>query len=135
MNFNDFFNIPKFDISKFDWPNMRPPELISMEELNEKQITAVNDVLDFLKEQSNIANRQFKTSRNLIWATIFIMILQIGYSYWSSRETNSKQSNLTKIIETQSVQSETISQMSLRLLDLQAQVQTLEKEKQELLKK
>jgi len=56
------------------------------------------------------------------------MILQIGYAVWTNFESNSIQNNLTKIIDTQSQQSEVISRMSLNLLDLENQVQTLEQE-------
>ena len=87
-----------------------------------------NNILTFLKEQSKNAERQFKTSRNLIIATIIIMILQIGYAVWTNSESNSRQNNLTKIIDTQSQQSEVISRMSLNLLDLENQVRTLEQE-------
>lgn len=100
----------------------------ALKELNDKQIIAVKEVLGFLEAQSSIAERQFKTSRNLIIATILIMILQIGYAVWTNSGSNSRQSNLTKIIETQSKQSESISNMSLNLLDLQNQVRILEQE-------
>jgi hypothetical protein len=89
-------------------------------------------ILSFLSEQSQIANRNFKTSRNLILVTIIIMFLQIGYAVWSNYETNSTQNNLKKIIDTQSQQSEGISRMSLSLLDLQNQVRTLEQENERL---
>ena len=56
------------------------------------------------------------------------MILQIGYAIWTNSESNTKQNSLTKIIDTQSKQSEVISRMSLNLLDLQNQVRTLEQE-------
>ena len=56
------------------------------------------------------------------------MILQIGQTIWVNIETSSKQKSLNSIIEIQSKQSETISRMSLSLLDLQNQVLTLEKE-------
>ena len=87
-----------------------------------------NNILTFLKEQSKTAERQFKTSRNLILATIIIMILQVGYAFWTNYESNSNRNNLTKIIDTQSQQSEVISRMSLNLLNLQNQVRTLEQE-------
>lgn len=135
MNYNSFFNFLKSDTSKFGSSDIPSPGITSLEELSDKQTTAVNDVLVFLRAQSDTANKQFRTSRNLICSTIVIMILQIVIAGFSIGLSNSEQTNLTKIIETQSVQSETISQMSLHLLDLQAQVQTLEKEKQELLKK
>ncbi|RCS28224.1 hypothetical protein DUT90_01185 [Polaribacter sp. WD7] len=89
-------------------------------------------ILKFLTSQSETAERQFKTSRNLIIATIVIMILQIGYAVWTNFESNSKQNNLIKIIDTQSKQSETISHMSLNLFDLQNQVRTLEQENAQL---
>lgn len=90
---------------------------------------ATNNILTFLQHQSVSAEKQFKTSRNLILATIIIMILQIGYAVWTNYESNSKQNNLTKIIDTQSQQSEVISRMSLSLLDLQNQLQALRLER------
>lgn len=44
----------------------------------------------------------------------------------------SEQNNLTKLIDTQSQQSEVISRMSLNLLDLENQVRTLEQENERL---
>ena len=107
--------LPKY---KVEAPKLefRDPDLVSKE------------ILGFLTSQSETAEKQFKTSRNLIIATIFIMILQIGYAIWTNSESNSRRNNLTKIIDTQSKQSETISRMSLNLLDLQSQVRTLEQE-------
>ena len=60
------------------------------------------------------------------------MILQIGYAIWTNSQSNSIQNNLTKLIDIQSQQSEVISRMSLNLLDLQNQVQILEKENNKL---
>ena len=113
------FNIPKFD----------PPQInseILMDLRDPDEVT--NNILTFLREQSSNAEKQFKTSRNLIIATIVIMILQIVISGVSIVLSNSEQNNLTKIIDTQSQQSEVISNMSLNLLDLQNQVQALEQE-------
>ncbi|KAF9657665.1 MULTISPECIES: hypothetical protein [Tenacibaculum] len=87
-----------------------------------------NNILTFLREQSKNAERQFKTSRNLIIATIAIMILQIFITGFSISISNSEQNNLTEIIDTQSKQSEVISRMSLSLLDLGNQVRTLKQE-------
>ncbi len=90
-------------------------------------------ILQFLSDQSSISSRQFKTSRNLIIASILIMILQVAYAFWTNHETNSIQNKSNSIIEMQLKQSETISQMSLSLLDLENQVRNLETEN-ELLK-
>lgn len=114
------FNIPKFDPPKqpnFDFLlDLRDPDEVT------------NNILTFLREQSLNAKKQFKTSRNLIIVTIVIMILQIVIAGVSIALSNSEQKNLTKIIDTQSQQFEVISDMSTYLLDLQNQVQTLEKE-------
>jgi hypothetical protein len=117
-----------FNISKFEPPKINPGIFMDLRDPDE----ATNNILAFLQEQSNIAKRQFKTSRNLILATIIIMILQIGYAAWSNFESNSIQNNLTKIIDTQSQQFEAISRMSLNLLHLENQVQTLEQENERL---
>ena len=96
---------------------------------------AVNNVLSFLQAQSNTADKQYKTSTNLIIATIVIMILQIVIAVISIYKSNEEQNNLTKLVESQSQQSETISRMSLSLLDLHNQVNILEKENEVLRKK
>jgi len=118
-------NIPRFETPKIETPKFKfkDPDSITKE------------ILLFLQKASDIANKQFNTSKNLILTTIVIMILQIGYAVWTNYESNSKQSNLSKIIEMQSKQSETISQMSLSLLDLQNQVRILEKQNVKLSKK
>lgn len=113
-----------FNIPKFDPPQINPEIFMDLRDPDE----VTNNILTFLKEQSKNAEKQFNTSRNLILATIIIMILQIGYAVWTNSESNSRQNNLTKIIYTQSQQSEVISRMSLNLLDLENQVQTLEQQ-------
>ena len=107
-------------------PDFNGSNLENLEFRNPDKIT--KRILKFLTSQSETAEIQFKTSRNLIIVTIVIMILQIGYAVWINYESNSIQNNLTKIIDTQSKESETISSMSLNLLDLQRQVLTLEQE-------
>ena len=109
--------IPDFNVLEFNDPH---------------EVT--NKILTFLQSQSEIAERQFKTSRNLIIATIIIMSLQIFIAIITTNQSNYRQNNLTTIIETQAQQSEIISRMSLNLLDLQNQVQTLEQENESLLK-
>lgn len=123
-NLNFRVNIPKHEMPK---PNLD----FILEDMRDPDETT-KKILSFLSEQSQIANRNFKTSRNLILVTIIIMFLQIGYAVWSNYETNSTQNNLKKIIDTQSQQSEGISRMSLSLLDLQNQVRTLEQENERL---
>ena len=130
MDFKNISGIPNIPSFKGSNPkfNVMDGKLGALKELNDQQVNAVNEVLRFLTDQSNIAERQFKTSRNLILATILIMIFQIGYAVWTNSESNSIQSNLTKIVDTQSKQSESVSRMSLNLLDLQNQVRILEQE-------
>ncbi|TVZ15607.1 hypothetical protein [Maribacter sp. MAR_2009_72] len=130
MDFKNISGIPNIPSFKGVEPkfNVMDGKLEALKELNDQQVSAVNEVLSFLTDQSNIAERQFKTSRNLILATILIMIFQIGYAVWTNSESNSIQSSLTKIVDTQSKQSESVSRMSLNLLDLQNQVQILEQE-------
>jgi hypothetical protein len=122
----DFKNI--FYMSKFETPKINSEVLLEFRDPDE----VTNNILGFLKDHSKIAERQFKASRNLILATIVIMILQIGYAVWTNTEMNSGRNNLNTIIELQSQQSEVISRMSLNLLDLQNQVQTLEQENNQL---
>ena len=119
------------NISKFRGPQVNPEIFMNLRDPDE----VTNSILNFLKDQSKNAEKQFKTSRNLILATIVIMILQVFYAFWTNSQSNSKQNQLNKIVETQSKQSEVISSMSLNLLDLQSQVQTLEQENKLLLKK
>ena len=113
--------------------NVGDNKLGALKELNDQQIDAVNSVLSFLEAQSHIAERQFKTSRNLILATIVIMIFQIGLAIWTINTTNSDQSKMIKIIDSQTQQSEAISRMSITTLELQEQVQALQKENNRLI--
>ena len=108
-------------------PEFKSP-LKKSEKLSKKQLKKQSDLLEFSIQQGETADIQFKTSRNLIIASLFIMLFQIFYGFWTNSESNTKQNNLTTIIELQSKQSETISRMSLSLLDLQNQVRTLEQE-------
>ena len=124
MNTNDVKNILNFKPKANN---------VDLEYLDPHEVTT--KILSFLSNQSLISEKQFKTSKYLIISTIIIMIFQIGYAIWFNNKSNHKQSSLTKIIEIQSKQSETISRMSLNLLDLQNQVSILEKEKIKLLKK
>ncbi len=117
-------NIPMFNIPKFDPPKINPELFMDLRDPDE----VTNNILDFLKTQSTNAEKQFKTSRNLIIITIVIMILQIVIAGVSIALSSTEQNNLTKIIEMQSQQSETISSMSLNLIDLENQVRTLEQE-------
>lgn len=110
----------------FDNWNWTPPNIPDFDFKDPDEVTS--KILVFLNEQSENAKKQFIVSRNLIIVTIVIMILQICYAFWINYESNSKQNNLTKIVDTQSRQSEIISRMSLSLLDVQHQVLTLEKE-------
>jgi len=106
--------------------NWTPPEIPEFDLRDPDEVTS--KILVFLTQQSNNAKKQFIVSRNLIIATIVIMILQIVYGVWTNYESNSKQNSLIQIIDTQSQQSEVISRMSLNLLDLQNQVRILEEE-------
>ncbi|WP_170062766.1 hypothetical protein [Polaribacter filamentus] len=105
-------------------PKINPEIFMDLRDPDE----VTREILGFLTTQGETAEKQFKTSRNLIIATIFIMIFQIGCAIWINYESNTKQNNLTTIIELQSKQSETISRMSLSLFDLETQVRTLEQE-------
>jgi hypothetical protein len=120
-------HVPKFDFSLHQKKALTPNFEALLGDIRDPD-EATNNILLFLQSQSQIAVRQFKTSRNLILATIIIMIFQIGYAVWTNYESNSKQNSLTKIIDTQSQQTEVISRMSLSLLDLENQVRTLEQE-------
>ncbi len=129
MDFKKAFS----NIGKINYPETGMSNIENFDFRDPDKVTT--QILGFLTEQSETAEKQFTTSRNLILATIVIMILQIGYAVWTNSESNSKQNNLTTIIELQSKQSETISRMSLNLLDLQNQVQTLEQENELLIQK
>ena len=122
MDFKKAFS----NIGKIKYPETSMSNIGNLDLRDPDKVTI--EILGFLTIQSETAGKQFKTSRNLILATIIIMILQIAYAVWTSSESNLKQNNLTTIIELQSQQSETISRMSLNLLDLQSQVRTLEQE-------
>ncbi|MBD0833554.1 hypothetical protein [Aestuariibaculum sediminum] len=127
---NPFKNINTniFNVPKYEMPQINPEAFADLRDPDE----VTRQILGFLTTQGENAEKQFKTSRNLIIATIVIMILQIGYAVWTNSESNSRQYNLTKIIDMQSQQSEVISRMSLNLLDLENQVRTLEQENAQL---
>jgi hypothetical protein len=132
------FNFPKFPKFEPHSLHINKPEIYEsiindIEYIDPHEVT--NKIYDFLKYQSDITYKQFKTSRNLIIATIIIMLIQISIASIDIFLSYSEQKDSTKLIETQSLQSEAISRMSLDLLDLQNRVQTLEKEKSELLLK
>jgi hypothetical protein len=69
MDLKNLLNLPKFET-----PQINPKIVMDLRDPNK----STNNILNFLKEQSKSAERQFKTFRNLILATIVIMILQIG---------------------------------------------------------
>ena len=118
------FRVPEYEIPQIN------SDVFSVDIRDPDEVT--KQILGFLTTQAENARKQFKTSRNLIIVTIVIMILQIIIAGVSIALSISEQNNLTKLIDMQSQQSEVISRMSLNLLDLQVQVQTLEQENEQL---
>lgn len=124
----DIRNILKTSDYKLEIPNN---DLI-LKELKDPE-EATKNILYFLKSQSAIANRQFKTSRNLIIATILMMFLQIIISAVSINQTKEKNNTQERLTEMQLKQSKVISHMTLDLLDLQNQIKNLEDKNDSLL--
>lgn len=138
-NFN--FNIPKSP--KIDFPNIDlSDKIVSHEELAERQIEKQNEILEFLKtvtiEQAKTAEKQ---SKNTFWMTIlalvfaFISIVPIFKEWISPNQTKNLYQNISELENKLLLETKTTSELSIRLLDLQNQVQTLEKQNVELSKK
>jgi hypothetical protein len=121
----------EFDLSKLNTRNFKSP-LEKSENLSKKQLEKQSELLDFLILQNLNSEKQYKVSRNLIIVSIFLVLFQIFYSIYSENKPNKIQNELSRIVETQSKTSEAISNTSLNLLDLQNQVQILEKENAQL---
>ena len=131
-NLNHLGRIGSTDFSKITSEFKFIDPLKKSKKLSKKQLKKQSDLLDFSMQQGETADRQFKTSRNLIRFSLFIMIVQIFIAGFDIYQSNLKGSSLTTIVEIQSQQSETISNMSLNLLDLQSQVRNLEQENAQL---
>jgi uncharacterized membrane protein (DUF106 family) len=98
------------------------------------------DIRNLIHEQLKTAELQSKTSDKQYKFSVFLTITAIIISFIPLiKEVVFEKSNYTesiiRIIDTQSQQSETISNMSIYLLDLRNQVQALEKENELLIKK
>jgi len=93
----------------------------------------INTQLKTAKLQSKNSDKQYKVSVFLTITAIIISIIPLVKGVFF-KEPNYNES-IIQIIETQSKQSETISNISIYLLDLQNQVRTLEKENEQLKEK
>jgi hypothetical protein len=98
------------------------------------------DIRNLIHEQLKTAELQSKTSDKQYKFSVFLTITAIIISFIPLvKELMFEKANYTesiiRIIDTQSQQSETISNMSIYLLNLQNQVRTLEKENKQLIKK
>lgn len=104
-------------------------------EIGKKQVEKQDEILEFLKD---ITVKQSKTSKIQFYSNLFLAITTVVIGIIAiipvfTDQNNNQYKNLyehtitleKKIIE----QDYTISQLSIRLLDLQNQVQTLEKSK------
>ena len=109
----------KIDIPKFDL--LKPDEKLQVEIRD-----LINTQLKTAELQSKTSDIQYKVSLFLTITAIIISLIPLIKDLFFEK-TNYNES-ITRIIEMQSKQSETISNMSTYLLDLQNQVQTLEKE-------
>jgi|TARA_R110001583_G_scaffold187768_1_gene349259 hypothetical protein len=121
----------------------------SPKELTNLQIEKQNEILDFLKlvtlkqsetseRQYKSADKQFKTTTKLTRFIIFLTLISIcfmGYDYFKKDNQQVLIEKISVLIDKESQNTEVISDMSIRLLSLQNQVQTLEKENKLLLKK
>jgi len=103
---------------------------------SEKTQIEIRDLIDSqLKTaeiQSKTSDKQYKVSIFLTIAAIIISLVPIATELLVDKPNYSE--SINRIIDTQSKQSETISEMSTYLLDLQNQVRTLEKENERLKK-
>ena len=134
---------------KFTGSNITSDNLItvSQEELTNKQIDKQNEILEFLKlvtieqsktskRQSNNTDKQFKTTVALMIITIIIGVFSLKPVFFNQSNTEYKTlyEHTIELEKTILKQDLTISQLSNNLLDLQSQVQTLEKQNVELSK-
>jgi hypothetical protein len=98
------------------------------------------DIRNLIDQQLKTSEIQSKTSDKQYRVSIFLTVTAIIISFIPLVkelifEKPNYTESITRIIDTQLQQSETISNMSIYLLDLRNQVQTLEKENEILIKK
>lgn len=130
---------PIFNIGKTDFT---PPVIPDLRHLFKKPDLTPQEILTFLKEnsaeQSDTAIRQFRTSKRLTYLVIGISIISIipivKELIWSNQNKTLSE-YILKIEEVNKQNTKVISELSIRLLDLQNQVQTLEKQNGEISKK
>ena len=113
--------IPTFDLLK--------PEEKTQIEIRD----LINTQLKTAELQSKTSDMQYKVSFFLTIAAIIISLIPLAKDFIFEKPNYNE--SIIRISETQSQQSETISNMSTYLLDLQNQVQTLEKENELLIEK
>jgi|TARA_B110000240_G_C13252428_1_gene348051 hypothetical protein len=118
----------KLEVNKSDLK----PILESVDKTNKEQLHNIKDTLFFLRAQGKKANKQFKTSKNLVIISLILMLFQIFHSFWVDNKYNERLNNTNKVFEMKLKSFETISQMSLNLLDLHNQVRILEKQNEQL---
>jgi hypothetical protein len=139
MNLGNLKRKP-LEIPKTDFSNISE-NLISPQELSEKQIEKQDEILEFLKnvtiEQAKTSESQAQTSKIQYRLSIFFTITAIIISlipffkdYYSEKPNYNE--SIINITENQSLLTEKLTDMSIYLLDLQNQVKTLEKQNEQL---
>lgn len=130
---------PLLGINKTDFT---APVIPDLRHLFKKPDLTPQEILTFLKEnsaeQSETAIRQFRTSKRLTYLVIGISIISIipivKELIWSNQNKTLSE-YILKIEEVNKQNTKVISELSIRLLDLQNQVQILEKQNGEISKK
>lgn len=118
------------------------PTMPDLRNLLKKPDLTPQEILTFLKEnsakQSETAIQQFKTIKllSILSLTFVVISTLLGFKdiIFPTKNNNTTE-QITRIIETQSLNTKVLSELSIRLLDLQNQVQTLEKQNREISKK
>lgn len=127
---------------QIDKTDFTSPVMPDLRHLLKKPDLTPKEILTFLKEnsaeQSETAIRQFKTSKRLTYLVIFISaisIIPIVKELFLPNQNKILSEHILKIEEEDKQNLKVISELSIRLLDLQNQVQTLEKQNGEISKK
>lgn len=128
--------------SQIDKTDFTSPAMPDLRNLLKKPDLTPQEILTFLKDdsikQSETATRQFNTTKWLTYLIIGISIISITptlIELFSPNQNKILSEHILKIEEENRQNSKVISELSIRLLDLQNQVQTLEKQNGEISKK
>ncbi|MBI6118870.1 hypothetical protein [Salegentibacter maritimus] len=129
INFENL-KFPKIEVPEIGFPNYTPEDIVSQEELTEKQIEKQNEILDFLKnvtvEQSQTAHKQYITSKKLTYLALifaFISIVPV-LREWLLPE-NKLNNRIIQLENSNAEKANTIAKLSTQLINLNDKINTL----------